>query len=376
MRRSMSMILMSLVLVVGCDQQSDPNGPIASEDYEVLTVVEGLEHPWGMVFLPAGDGILVSERPGRLRLIRDGELEPEPISGVPEVWAEGQGGLLDVALHPNFDENRLVYLSYSKPGDHGATTAVARGRLEAEALVDVQDVLVAEAWASGGQHFGSRIIFDGAGFLYVTVGDRGGMARAQDLGDHAGTTLRVLEDGGVPEDNPFVDRADALDEIFTYGNRNAQGMAIHPERDEVWQNEHGPRGGDELNRIVAGGNYGWPEYNFGDHYDGRTIPDPGPDTGTVLPLLHWTPAIAPSGMAIYDGNAFPEWAGDVFVGALAGEHLRRIRFDGTAPVEEEALLAGLGHRIRAVSTGPDGFIYVLVDAPAAPLLRLEPSAGR
>ncbi len=367
---------MSLVLVVGCDQQSDPNGPIASEDYEVLTVVEGLEHPWGMVFLPAGDGILVSERPGRLRLIRDGELEPEPISGVPEVWAEGQGGLLDVALHPNFDENRLVYLSYSKPGDHGATTAVARGRLEAEALVDVQDVLVAEAWASGGQHFGSRIIFDGAGFLYVTVGDRGGMARAQDLGDHAGTTLRVLEDGGVPEDNPFVDRADALDEIFTYGNRNAQGMAIHPERDEVWQNEHGPRGGDELNRIVAGGNYGWPEYNFGDHYDGRTIPDPGPDTGTVLPLLHWTPAIAPSGMAIYDGNAFPEWAGDVFVGALAGEHLRRIRFDGTAPVEEEALLAGLGHRIRAVSTGPDGFIYVLFDAPAAPLLRLEPSAGR
>ncbi len=341
--------------------------------HRVVTVVEGLEHPWGMAFLPGDEGILVTERAGRLRLVRNGRLEPQPIAGVPRVRAQGQGGLLDVAVHPDFARNRLVYLSYSKPGERGATTAVARGRLEEGRLAGVEDIFVAEAWGTAGQHFGSRIVFDRAGYMYLTIGDRGQGQRAQNLRDHAGTTLRLHDDGRVPQDNPFVGRAQARDEIFTYGNRNAQGMVVHPETGEIWQNEHGPRGGDEINRIVAGRNYGWPEYNFGNHYDGRRIPDPGPDTGTELPILHWTPSIAPSGMAIYTGDAFPQWRGDIFVGALAGQHLQRIRFDGASVVEQERLLEGRGQRIRDVRTGPDGFLYLLVDARSAPMLRLEPA---
>jgi aldose sugar dehydrogenase len=253
-----------------------------------------------------------------------------------------------------------------------ATTAVARGRLEEGRLDGVEDVFVADAWGTGNRHFGSRLVFDGDGYLYVTVGDRGEMERAQDLGDHAGTTLRLLDDGSAPADNPFVGQADARDEIFTYGNRNAQGMVVHPETGEIWQSEHGPRGGDELNRMVPGANYGWPDYNFGDHYDGESIPDPEPGTGTELPLVHWTPAIAPAGMTIYTGTAFPQWHGDVFVGALVGEHLRRIHFENATPVEEQALLEEMGERVRDVVTGPDGLIYLLIDAPSAPLLRLEP----
>jgi aldose sugar dehydrogenase len=343
--------------------------------HRVAVVVEGLERPWAMAFLPDDEGILVTERPGRLRLVRQGRLEPEPIAGVPQVRAQGQGGLLDVALHPNFASNRLVYLSYSKPGPRGATTALARGRLEAGALTGVEDVFVADAWAAGNQHFGSRIVFDAGGHLYLTVGERGGLQRAQDLGDHVGTTIRLHDDGRVPADNPFVGRADARDEIYSYGHRNQQGMAVHPQTGEVWQHEHGPRGGDTVNRIVAGANYGWPQYSFGDHYDGRPIPNPEPGTGIEMPLLHWTPSIAPSGMTFYTGDVFPQWRGDLFAGALAGEHLRRVRFDGTTPVEQERLLDGRGDRIRDVRTGPDGFIYLLVDAASAPLLRLEPAEG-
>jgi aldose sugar dehydrogenase len=341
-------------------------------DYRVVTVVEGLEHPWGMAFLPGDEGILVTERPGRLRLVRNGQLEP-PLAGVPQVWAQGQGGLLDVALHPDFPQNRLVYLTYSKPGERGATTALARGRLEEGRLAGVQDIFVADAWSREGRHFGSRIVFDADGFVYITIGDRGQMQPAQDLSNHMGTTVRLHDDGRVPQDNPFAGRANARAEIFTYGNRNAQGMATHPQTGEIWQNEHGPRGGDEINLMRPGANYGWPEYNFGNHYDGRPIPDPQPDTGIELPLLHWTPAIAPSGMTIYDGDAFPQWRGDVFNGSLVAQHLRRVRFDGTEPLEQERLLEGRGQRVRDVQTGLDGLLYVLVDAPSAPMLRLEPA---
>jgi aldose sugar dehydrogenase len=357
----------------------DPVSPDAPDgapvDYQVVAVVEGLEHPWGMAFLPGDEGILVTERPGRVRIVRNGQLDPQPIRGVPEVWAQGQGGLLDIELHPDFAGNRLVYLSYSKPGPQGATTAVARGRLEGDRLVDVQDVFVADAWGTAGQHFGSRIVFDQRGYMYLTIGDRGEMERAQNLQDHAGTTIRLHDDGRVPQDNPFVGRADARDEIFTYGNRNAQGMAVHPETGEIWQNEHGPRGGDEINRILPGRNYGWPNYRFGNHYDGRPIPDSTPDAGIEMPLLDWTPAIAPSGMSVYTGDVFPQWRGDIFNGSLVERHLNRVRFDGTTPVEQERLLEERGERIRAVSTGPDGLIYLLVDAPGAPLLRIEPAAG-
>jgi aldose sugar dehydrogenase len=347
--------------------------------FQVTTVVEGLANPWGMAFLPDG-GILVTERPGRLRLVRDGVLRPEPIAGVPEVRAQGQGGLLDVALHPEFASNRLVYLSYSKPGPQGATTAVARGRLEGDRLENVQDVFVAQAWGTGGQHFGSRLVFDRGGLLFVTIGDRGDSPnrgerhRSQDPGDHAGTTIRLHDDGRVPADNPFVGRDGALPEIYSYGHRNAQGMTLHPQTGDVWQNEHGPRGGDEVHLIRPGRNYGWPLITHGINYDGSPITGRTEAPGLEQPLLHWTPSIAPSGMTFYTGDAFPRWRGSAFVGALAGQHLRRVTFDGTRPTAQESLLEGLGHRIRDVRTGPDGFLYLLVDAASAPMLRIEPAA--
>jgi aldose sugar dehydrogenase len=344
----------------------------SSGAFRVVSVAEGLEHPWGMAFLPDGEGILVTERAGRLRLVREGELDPRPLSGVPTVHARGQGGLLDVALHPDFPRTRWVYLTYSRPGPAGATTALARGRLEEGGLADTEDLFVADAWSTDGRHFGSRIVFDGEGHLYLSVGDRGEGERAGDPADHAGTTLRLLEDGGVPEDNPFVGRAEVRPEIFSFGHRNAQGMVIHPGTGEIWQHEHGPRGGDEINILRAGADYGWPRFSFGNHYNLLRIPDPEPGLGIELPILHWTPSIAPSGMTIYTGDAFPDWTGDLFVGALAGRHLQRIRLDGASPVGWERLLEDRGSRIRDVRTGPDGLLYLLEDEADAEVIRLEP----
>jgi aldose sugar dehydrogenase len=362
-----------LLLLGACASSGPVTAQEGTHQVEVQRVVEGLEHPWGMAFLPDG-AILVTERPGRLRLVRDGVLQPAPIDGVPTVRAQGQGGLLDVALHPRFSENRLVYLSYSKAGDAGATTAVARGRLDGNRLMEVEDILVADAWGTGGQHFGSRLAFDGRGYLYVTIGDRGQMRRAQDSTDHAGTTLRLHDDGRVPSDNPFVGR-EGRDEVYTYGNRNAQGMVVHPATGAVWQNEHGPRGGDEINLILAGRNYGWPLATGGVGYDGTPIAEREHGNGMEPPVVEWTPSIAPSGMTHYDGDVFPRWRGDFFVGALAGQHLRRVRIAEGRAVEQESLLGDLGIRIRDVRSGPDGFIYLLVDASQAPLLRLVPAAG-
>jgi aldose sugar dehydrogenase len=362
-----------LVLGLGACATLEPAGAQGTHAVEIQRVVEGLEHPWGMAFLPDGS-ILVTERPGRLRLVRDGSLHPEPIAGVPQVRAQGQGGLLDVALHPGFASNRLVYLSYSKPGEGGGTTAVARGRLDGHRLVDVADVFVADAWGNGGQHFGSRLVFDRNGYLYVTIGDRGQMQRAQNTADHVGTTLRLHDDGRVPRDNPFVGR-EGRDEIFTYGNRNAQGMVVHPRTGEIWQNEHGPRGGDEINLIRPGRNYGWPLATGGVNYDGTPISQRGHGDGLEPPVVEWTPSIAPSGMTVYEGDVFPAWRGDFFSGALAGRHLRRVRIMDGRAVEQESLLEDAGMRFRDVRTGPDGFLYLLVDAGSAPLLRLVPASG-
>jgi aldose sugar dehydrogenase len=350
-------------------ERPPPNGAV---DFRVVTIVDGLQHPWGMAFLPDG-AILVTERPGRLRIVRDGVLDPEPVAGVPQVRAQGQGGLLDVALHPDFAANRLVYLTYSKPGPGGATTAVARGRLDGNALTDVQDIFVADAWAGGNQHFGSRIVFAGDGTLYVSIGERGQQQPAQSVADHVGTTVRLHEDGTAAAGNPFLGQAGARAEIFSYGHRNVQGMARHPETGEIWQVDHGPSGGDALYVLSAGGNFGWPEYNFGNHYDGRAIPDPRADAGVEMPVTHWTPAIAPSGLTVYTGDVFPQWRGDLFIGSLVDRHLRRVRVDGRDVVEQERLLADRGQRIRDVRTGPDGLLYLLVDASSAPLLRIEPA---
>ncbi|CAN5788388.1 PQQ-dependent sugar dehydrogenase [soil metagenome] len=343
-----------------------------SHGYRVVTLVEGLERPWAMAFLPDGD-ILVTERPGRLRVVRNGALVEQAVAGVPAVRATGQGGLLDVVIHPDFATNRLVYLSYSKPGPNGATTAVSRGRFENDRLTGVEEIFEARAWSEAGQHFGSRLVFDRQGYLYITVGDRGSMNRSQDRSDHAGSILRLHDDGRVPQDNPFVGQSGVLPEIYSYGHRNAQGMALHPETGRVWLNEHGPRGGDEINIVHAGRNYGWPVITHGRNYDGSQITADTARAGMESPLLHWTPSIAPSGMTFYTGSAFPNWRNSVFSGALVGQHLRRTAFDGTRAVTEESLLTDFNRRIRDVREGPDGFIYLLVDEASAPLVRLEPA---
>jgi aldose sugar dehydrogenase len=371
--------LVATFAVAGCEPaeprvsddhaSTDPDAT-ATHDYQVNELVTGLEHPWGLALLPGGD-ILITERPGRVRLVRDGALRPEPVQGAPATQAGGQGGMMDIVAHPDFESNRLVYISYSKAVAGGRTTAVARARWEDDRLQGLEDVIVAQAAGAGGQHFGGRIVFDRDGYMYLTIGDRGTGDRAADLGDHAGTTLRLHDDGRVPADNPFMDRDDARPEIFTFGNRNAQGMALHPETGEVWQNEHGPRGGDEINRMEPGADYGWPRVNYGTHYDGRPIPDPQPGQGTTLPLLYWVPSIAPSGMAFYTGDHFPNWRGNVFNGALVGRHIRRVVLDGTDVVHQEELLADYGERIRDVRNGPDGFIYFVTDSPEGVLARLE-----
>ena len=382
LRRTALLAIPAVFLAAGCDDNLTPGDP--SDDappgdesvaFEVVTVADGLEHPWGIAFLP-DDEILVTERPGRLRVIRSGELDPEPVGGVPEVHARSQGGLMDVELHPDFESNRLVYLSYSREvGGGQTTTAVVRGHFDGSNLTGVEDVFEADAAASPGRHYGSRINFDWDGYMYVSVGDRGQMNRAQDLSDHAGTTIRLHDDGRVPDDNPFVDDPDALPEIYTYGNRNAQGMAIHPGTGQVWQNEHGPQGGDELNLMEAGLNYGWPEITHGIDYDGSQITPDTARPGMEQPVVHWTPSIAVSGMDFYAGDQFPAWHGDVFVGALRQQHIRRLEMDGDEVTNQQTLLSDLGVRFREIATGPDGYLYLLTDESPGQVLRLEPAGG-
>jgi glucose/arabinose dehydrogenase len=339
--------------------------------FRLTVVASGLEHPWSLAFLPDG-AMLVTERPGRLRVIRDGALDPTPVSGVPEVAATGQGGLLDVALHPRFRDNRLVYLSYAGKGRGGAGTEVARGRLSEGRLEDLEILFAVQPKSRGGRHFGSRLVFGAQGHLYVTAGERGDPDRAQDPGDAAGSVVRLTEDGAVPPDNPFVGRADARPEIFSIGHRNPQGLTRHPETGRIWEVEHGPRGGDEVNVIEAGVNYGWPVITYGTSYAGFPIGEGSEKPGMAQPVTYWVPSISPSGMAFYTGAAFPAWRGNLFVGALSGELLLRLELDGERVVHEERLLEELGERIRDVRQGPDGFLYLLTDAPDGALLRLEP----
>jgi glucose/arabinose dehydrogenase len=344
-------------------------------DVLVETVASGLEHPWSVAFLPDGR-MLVTERPGRLRVVSaDGKVSPA-LEGVPRVYAQGQGGLLDVALAPDFAASRLVYLSFAEPGGDGASTAVARGRLNdtATALEGAQVIFRQAPKVSGGMHFGSRLAFSRDGKLFVTMGDRGKFDPAQDLSGHIGKIVRLNPDGSVPQDNPFVGRADARPEIWSYGNRNVQAAAVHPETDALWEVEHGPRGGDELNLIEAGKNYGWPLVSWGRHYDGRDIPDPPTRPDLAGSVHQWTPVIAASGMAFYTGDAFPAWRGNVLVGGLVSQGIVRVMLDGARATGEERIR--LGARIRDVRQGPDGFVYALTDADNGRLLRLKPADGR
>lgn len=341
--------------------------------FRAQTFTEGLEFPWGLAFLPDGR-MLVSERPGRLRLVAaDGRLDPKPVDGLPPIAAVGQGGLLDVALHPDFAKNGLVYLSYAAEDTGGYGTEVLRGRLDGHALRDVQVIFRMQPKSKTSHHFGSRLVFDRQGYLFITLGDRGDMARAQRLDDHAGSVIRLHDDGRVPRDNPFVGTAGALPEKFTLGNRNMQGAALHPQTGELWAHEHGPQGGDEINIIRAGVNYGWPVITYGRNYvTGTAIGEGTAKPGMAQPLLYWTPSIAPSGMAFYTGNRFPDWRGNLFVGALAGQMLVRIQLDGERIVHQERLLEGALGRIRDVRNGPDGLLYLLIDSAQGRIVRLEP----
>jgi len=339
--------------------------------FRILTVASGLEFPWSLAFLPDGS-MLVTERPGRLRVIRDGALDPRPIPGVPHVRAREQGGLMDIALHPKFAENRLLYLTYLKAEPGGATIALARATFDGVSLSNVQDIFVADAADRSDGNAGSRVLFGPDGMLYMSVGDRHDRKRPQSLSDHAGKIVRLRDDGSIPDDNPFVNQAGARPEIYAYGVRNPQGLAVNPLTGDILETEHGPQGGDELNLLRRGANYGWPAITYGQNYDGTVITNETARPGMEQPLAYWVPSFGPSGLVIYTGNKFPKWRGNVFLGAMAGTHLRRLVLEGTRVVQQELLLRGLGARIRDVRQGPDGFLYLLNDSPHGSVRRLEP----
>ena len=343
--------------------------------FAIHTVARGLEFPWGLAFLPDGE-MLVTERPGRLRRVAsDGTLSP-PLTGLPAIAEIGQGGLLDVALHPQFAENRLIYLSYAADGDGGHGTEVSRGRLVDGGIEDVERVFRALPKAAGGRHFGSRLLFLSDGTLLITLGDRGHEPNGQNLGGHPGSIIRVTDTGAVPDDNPFVGFDGVRPEIYTFGNRNVQGIALDPATGKVWATEHGPQGGDEVNLIRPGTNYGWAEITYGCNYGTGTRIGAGEQReGVAEPALQWTPSIAPSGLTVYRGDAFPGWHGNLFAGALKFRLLSRLVLDDQdRVVHEERLLGEELGRIRDVRTGPDGFIYLLTDSGDGVIARLEPIA--
>jgi len=334
---------------------------------KVETVATKLQNPWGLAFLPDGR-MLVTEKPGKLRIVTKDGTKSEPLKGVPEVAAGGQGGLLDVALDPKFAENGLVYLSFSEPGEGGAGTSVARGKLGADGLENVEVIFRQKPKVSGGNHFGSRLAFSPDGKLFVTTGDRFKFEPAQDLSTHVGKVIRINPDGSVPEDNPFVGQDGKLPEIWSYGHRNAQGAAIQPETGKLFEHEFGPLGGDELNVIEPGKNYGWPLVSWGKHYDGKEIPDPPTRPEFTDAIRHWTPVISPSGMTFYTADAIPGWKGNLLIGGLSSQALVRLTLDGEKVTGEERI--PLGGRIRNVVQGPDGAVYVLEESKGS-IVRLS-----
>jgi glucose/arabinose dehydrogenase len=342
----------------------------------VTAVAGGLDHPWSMAFLPEG-GVLITERSGGLRLLRVPGGLSRPLAGVPKVAAQGQGGLLDVALSPDFAADRYVYLSYAESDGSKSGTAVGRGRLSADgaALEDFRVLFRQEPKLSSGQHYGSRLVFDRKGYLYISLGENNQRPTAQELGKLQGKVVRLKADGSVPPDNPFVGQAGARPEIWSYGHRNPQGMALNPWSGELWENEHGPRGGDEINLIRPGRNYGWPLATYGINYSGQPIPEAKGETlpGMEPPLYWWPRSPAISGMAFYDADRFPAWRNSVFIGALADQNLIRLTLDGDRVVAQERLLDDRKRRIRDVRQGPDGYVYVLTDASPGELLRVAPA---
>ena len=343
----------------------------ATGTVRMTTIAAGLNHPWSLAFLPGGD-LLVTERNGGLRIVHDGHLEVKPIAGVPPALAESDGGLLGLTLHPDFVHNGLVYVCLSVGTADANASSVIRGRLSGRSLLNVTTIFTAVPFKKETNHFGCRPMFGPDGKLLVTLGDgRWYPYQAQALDNDLGKIVRLNDDGTIPADNPFAKRWLARPEIYTYGHRNVQGIALNPLTGEVWIHEHGPKGGDEVNILHAGANYGWPMITYGIDYSGQVVSEKTSMPGMEQPVLYWTPSIAPSGMAFYTGTKIPEWRGDLFVGALAGRHLRRVHFVGGQIASQQVLLKGLGERVREVCDAPDGYLYVTTDAVDGRILRLE-----
>jgi glucose/arabinose dehydrogenase len=377
MKNLSALISALLVLAAPASAQTEPT-VLKSEktSIRVEVIASGLQNPWGLTFLPDGRA-LVTERPGRLRIIGKDNKLSDPVGGVPEVAAVGQGGLLDVALSPDFAKDNLVYVSFAEPrGASGSSTSVARGKLVEKdgkaALEDVKVIFRQEPARLGGFHFGSRLVFARDGNLFITTGERNLKTPSQDLSNHIGKIIRVTPDGGVPKDNPFVNDKNAKPEIWSYGHRNVQGAALHPQTGKLWTIEHGARGGDEINIPQAGKNYGWPVITYGVDYSGARIGEGTHKEGMEQPIFYWDPSIAPSGSMFYTGDLFPAWKGNLFTGGLALTLLSRLELDGEKIVKEERLLEEMGNRIRDVRQAPDGSIWLLVDARNGKVLRLTP----
>jgi len=367
-RRAIALIATGLILLPAASLAEDQTIDTETGRIKVETLAEGLEYPWGMAFLPDGR-LLVTERAGDMRILNEDGGLSGPLSGVPKVVANGQGGLLDVALDPKFADNNLVYFTYAEAGDGGAGTAVARGRLEENGLKDVQVIFRQTPKVSGGNHFGSRLAFAPDGSLFVTLGERFKFDPAQDLNNHLGKIVRINSDGSVPPDNPFISQKDAQPEIWSYGHRNPQGAAIHPKTGKLWETEFGPKGGDELNIPAPGANYGWPEVSWGTHYDGEDIPDPPTHPEFAKSLRHWTPVISPSGMAFYMADTIPGWNGNLLIAGLSSQSIVRLSLDGETVTAEERI--PMGARIRDVAQGPNGDVYALTDDGNGAVLRLS-----
>ncbi len=369
-------IVLSASLLIATGSRGDnPSFPSSAGPLEVQTFASGLVSPWALAFLPSGK-ILVTERPGRMRLVSPQGEPSAPLQGVPEVWAAGQGGLLDVIIDAGFESNATIYFCYAERAGNGGRTAVARAKLadgDAPRLDDVAVIFRQDGPLSSGNHYGCRIVQARDGNLFVTLGEhfftRG---EAQNLGNHLGKLIRITKDGAAPTDNPFVGRDDARPEIWSYGHRNEQGLAINPASGDLWEIEHGPRGGDEVNIIGKGKNYGWPVIGYGIDYNGAKIHDSTSKAGMEQPVKYWVPSIAPSGMAFYSGNLFPKWDGSLFTGALAGRMLVRLSLSGNTVTGEERLLQALNERIRDVRQGPDGALWLLTDSAAGRILRVTP----
>jgi len=364
---------LTFLLIFAFPVQGDDIYKSKDHDFKLVTISNDLNHPWGMAFLPNGDMLVTERDEPALRLIRDGKLDPKPIAGLPlHINTSGQGGLLDVVTHPDFMENRLIYFSYAGKMKGRSGTEVARARLVDHRLENLEIIFAVDPKTGGSAHYGSRLQFDKDGLLYITVGDRYSyMKEAQNPVNHLGSIMRIKDDGRIPISNPFINHSTYRAEIFSYGHRNPQGLTMRATDGSIWAHEHGPRGGDEVNKLKAGANYGWPAITYGIDYSGATISDKTHLPGMEQPVVYWDPSIAPSGMDFYDGSVFPKWQGDLFVGALAKRHLRRLVMKGDQVVDQEVLLKGLA-RIRDVKTGPDGYLYILTDQDQGGIYRLEP----